>query len=56
MSAKIVSERARLAVAHDGYKPACQLRAQAFASAGIEDGTEAPPVVHGGDPQREVRP
>ena len=39
-----------------GACDACQLRAQAFASAGIEDGTEAPPVVHGGDPQREVHP
>jgi 7-cyano-7-deazaguanine synthase len=33
----------------------CRLRAAAFNAAGLEDGTEPPPAVNGGDPAREPR-
>jgi len=38
-----------------GECDACTLRDRAFEEAGVEDGDEAPPAVHGGDPVREPR-
>jgi 7-cyano-7-deazaguanine synthase len=38
-----------------GQCDACTLRARAFAEAGVADGNEAPPKMHGGDPVREMR-
>lgn len=38
-----------------GVCDACTLRARAFATAGVDDGSDAPPAEHGGDPDREAR-